>query len=460
MYIGEELATYVAALSLAEVPEEVVAKIKACLIDTLGCGLGGIATERGNILLKAAELESPLDEAVLLGRNVRIQYRDAAYINALLINSLDFDDWNIGHPGAVVFPVALAVAEKENVSGKTFLEAMICGYEVTCRIGASIMPHIKRDKLFGIGTWQTIGGVVAAGKIIGLSAAKLASAIGIAAANAPVPSLMKTVYNRDGIKHDMVKNNYGTAANVAIRAAYLADGGFRGPRDVFEGNAGFWRMCGVEQWTPDVILEDIHNSFLCKHINMKSYPGCAAIQSTLSAVDGIISENNLLTDMIESVTVSTIPRCCGEPFSSRDIESEAEAQFSLPYAIAALISGRRPGPEWFQDATMRDPAMFQLMKLVQLNADPRADAVVSSKGIIPSEVVIRTVEGTYEGKASTALGDHLNPFNVVQLVSKFSELASHAGWSPSKQQIVIEQLQHIEDAESTRSVTDTFLSCP
>ena len=39
------------------------------------------------------------------------------------------------HPGAVVLPALLAVAQREVIDGRRFLEAFALGYEAVCRIG-------------------------------------------------------------------------------------------------------------------------------------------------------------------------------------------------------------------------------------------------------------------------------------------------------------------------------------
>src|SRR6202012_4558329 len=58
--------------------------------------------------------------------------------NAPAANGTDLDDvgrYTWGHPGAMVVPTALAVAEETGASGKEFLAAVALGYEVAFRSG-------------------------------------------------------------------------------------------------------------------------------------------------------------------------------------------------------------------------------------------------------------------------------------------------------------------------------------
>lgn len=112
---------------------------------------------------------------------------------------------------------------------------------MSCRVGISLAHVQPRKTLHGHGTWQTFGAAAAAAKLMRLNDRQAAHATAIAAANAPVASVMKTVY---GDTPSMAKNDFGMAAQMGVNAARLAAAGYEGPLDVFEGETGFWRMAG------------------------------------------------------------------------------------------------------------------------------------------------------------------------------------------------------------------------
>src|SRR5262249_19576485 len=148
-----------------------------CLLDTLGCGLFGATLPwSGQVADFAAELGGP-PEATLWGRAERLPAANAALVNGTQVHGFELDDLQehaIVHPGAVVVPVALGLAERAAArqanagadapsatvpSGAALLTAVAAGYEVACRVGASVgSSHLGR----GFHPTGTCGAVAAA----------------------------------------------------------------------------------------------------------------------------------------------------------------------------------------------------------------------------------------------------------------------------------------------------------
>jgi len=62
----------------------------------------------------------------------------AALANATIGHGFELDDTHdpsVSHPGTVVISSALALGEKQKVSGKQFLTSLVAGYEVMGRVG-------------------------------------------------------------------------------------------------------------------------------------------------------------------------------------------------------------------------------------------------------------------------------------------------------------------------------------
>ena len=110
-----------------------------------------------------------------------------------LINTLDMDSVLLpGHVSPYVLPGAFAVGETRRSSGKDLIAAVAVSHEMSYRFGAAM--SLTRDYKDGkvatppvVGYTSTIFGATAsAAKLKGLSADKLANALGIAAAITPV----------------------------------------------------------------------------------------------------------------------------------------------------------------------------------------------------------------------------------------------------------------------------------
>ena len=55
MEVTRQLAEFAADLQYNEMPETVVKEVKRLLLDTIGCTIGGIGTEKGDLAIKMAQ---------------------------------------------------------------------------------------------------------------------------------------------------------------------------------------------------------------------------------------------------------------------------------------------------------------------------------------------------------------------------------------------------------------------
>jgi len=63
---------------------------------------------------------------------------------------------------------------------------------------------------------------------------------------------MKGVY--DLIGASMSKNNFSIASLIGLLSTCLAKNGFTGPKDIFSGERGFWRMISTNYCDLDEIV--------------------------------------------------------------------------------------------------------------------------------------------------------------------------------------------------------------
>ncbi len=142
--VTRELARFVVESRWASIPAAVTHEARRALLNWAGCALGGCRDESVDIALAAlCEFAGP-PQATLLGRSERTDILNAAALNALSSNILDFDDTHLRtviHPTVPVAAALLALAERTRVSGDHFLHAFILGVEVECRIGNAISPE-------------------------------------------------------------------------------------------------------------------------------------------------------------------------------------------------------------------------------------------------------------------------------------------------------------------------------
>lgn len=451
--IAEQLSDYVANTDYRHFSKESIRKAKLCLMDSLGCMVGGAITEMGRVLLRYHERFDDLGNCTVIGSKKNGSATHATFLNALLSNALDFDDTylNSFHLGATIVPPALSLAEIISVSGKELLESILLGYEVSGRIGISLNPYLSRKKLYGYGTWQSLGAVIVVGKLLNLNSQQLANAIGIAGCNAPVPSVMKTVFNPLG--PNMVKNNYGAASEVGVRAAFLATEAFTGPINLFEGKTGFWQMCGASGCDLKNITKRLdRGGYEILGVGFKSYPVCWLLQSAIEAAIFIMKTHDLAGEDVEKVTVKTSQLVCKWPFNNREPKATVEAQFSLPYSVSAAIMGVPVGPEWFFEKNLSSHTILALAKKVEILPDEGGEGPVIS---YPATVEIQTKRESYSKSVKFPKGHPHNPFSEKDVERKFLELSTPR-LGEKKAKSAIEAIKHLENLNDIRVLMKLF----
>ena len=112
-------------------PESVVQYAKTILLDSVGVMIGALDCEGFRYLMESIQSWGGSEEATVLGNGYRTSAGNAALANIFLVHALGYNDLGGGggHNSDTI-PAILAVAEKENVSGKEFLTSVVLSYEL------------------------------------------------------------------------------------------------------------------------------------------------------------------------------------------------------------------------------------------------------------------------------------------------------------------------------------------
>ena len=163
----------------------------------------------------------------------------AALVNAAASHLAEQDDVHNGsvlHPGTVVFPPALAVAQSLGSSGRDLLTAAVAGYEVGIRVGEFLgRSHYK--VFHTTGTAGTIAAAAATGNLLRLTTDQMLNAFGSAGTQAA--GLWE--FLRDAA--DSKQLHAAKAAADGLLSAYLAQHGFTGANRIFDGNRAWQQVC-------------------------------------------------------------------------------------------------------------------------------------------------------------------------------------------------------------------------
>jgi 2-methylcitrate dehydratase PrpD len=396
-----------AALRFEDLPPAIVRLAGQCLLDWLGVTIAG-SVEPASVLLRAEVLpEAAPGPATVLGTGERVGPATAALLNGTAAHALDYDDVvpaMSGHPSAPVLAALLAVAEESGLDGRRFVTAFVAGFETECRLGRLLAPGHYGSGWHATGTLGTLGAAAASAHALGLDEERWRHALGLAATQA---AGLRAVFGT------MAKPLHaGNAAAHGQRAARLAAAGFTGGTAVVEARYGLADTMSTtvgdaeQAFAVDYDLANV----LFKH-HAACYGAHAAIDATRVAIQGLRAEQ------VERVVVrapSSVVAQCGR----RSPQTELEAKFSIPFALALVLTGTTTGRDGFTPAALADPRLRDLAARVELVAD---DDLPVFAAVVGAE----TTAGRREAEVDVSIPVPLSDLAGQQhrLEAKFAELA-------------------------------------
>jgi len=377
------MVKFVTATKFGDLPGPVVHETKRVLLDSIGCALGGIATEKGKFSIELARRLGGVPESSILGIGDRTSCATAAFANGELINALDMDAILLppGHIAPFVIPPPLALAESVDASGEDIISAVAIAHEISVRLAKALnlSPGVFNTEGEFIyapveGYGQAIfGGAAAAGRVLKLNEEKMSSALGIAGHICPVPTFMKWART---VPSTLTKyQSAGWVSQGGVTAALLADTGYYGDASVLDGDYAFWRFFGAEKWDPEHLTDQLGERWHFLATQYKPYPCCRIIHASLDCFTKIMDENNIAADDMDRVEVrlgilSDLPL-----WKNRKITNEVDAQFSIPYVFAVAAHRIKRGPDWQSQANMTNPQLLKFMDKVSAQWHPETAKV-------------------------------------------------------------------------------------
>jgi 2-methylcitrate dehydratase PrpD len=345
----------------------------------------------------------------------------AALAYGVAAHSLECDDTHqpsSSHPGAVVFPAALALAVELDASVAALANAVVAGYEVMCRIGTAAGPANQYARGFHpTGTCGVFGAATAAGLLLDLDADKLAAAIGLAASC----SSGSMSFLAGGGWSKLL--NAGHAASAGVTVARLASLGYDGPDEAIVGPHGFLAGHAAAERLEALDGDD---PLAIERTSVKAHGCCRYEQGPIDAILALRREHDFGAGDVESVQVGMLGAGWGivaEPLDAkRRPTSVVESQFSMPFGAALALVHGRAAPGDHSEANLADPELLRVCDLVECYRDPLLDELYPGRW--PAAVRIRLRDGReLEARLDHPKGDPENPLDDGELLDKLRALA-------------------------------------
>jgi 2-methylcitrate dehydratase PrpD len=408
-------------LRLQDLPPDVVDGAKACLLDAFGCGLFGSGQPWSRILADEMLADASAGKSTVIGHAHTVSAPAAALCNGTAIHGFELDDLiaeSITHPAACVIPAAVAAAESVDASGDRLIEAIVAGYEVMHRVGLALGVEPARRGFHTTSLVAPVACAVAAGKAMSLTTDQVLSAVGLACSTA---SGIKSF--AAGLGGGMVKRlHLGRSAEAGVRMAQLASRGFLGPPFALDSRFGLLEVFGGEGAQADKMTRALGQAWAMRDVWFKVYPICGWIQSVVQLVLELRGARPLAADAIAAVEVG-VSRYAAQNNGEPAPVDTMGAQYSIPYCVAAALTGDPRDPARFQAEAINDPVARTLARRVKIVVDPAVEAVYPAK--FGASVKLTLANGTSaERTVLECRGTPADPCTGDERLAKFRLLAA------------------------------------
>ena len=418
------LATWVADLSLDDVPSVVTDRAKHLILDGLGCALIGAQLPWSRVATQAVlDIEGAGDTGVV-GTGRTTSAPAAAVLNGTYIQGFELDDFHpIAplHNCALVLPALLStVSLLSAVRGADFLLAAITGFEVGPRVGYTLHGSQMLDRGWHSGSvFGTHSAAMASGKLRGLVPAQLEDALGLAGTQSS--GLMAAQF--EAMSKRM---HHGLASRNGFYAAGLAAHGYTGIKRVFERDYGGFLSVFGEGHNPDPapLTGQLGQRWETASIMVKSYSAMGGLHGAIDATRELRAAHSIDPQHVSKIdiTVGTTVYRHGWWKPERPLTAIG-AQMNIGYVTAAALLDGNVLPEQFTPARLDADDIWSLIDRTDVHLDETLNNAAADQRF-RTDVAITMDDGTdYRVRVVQPHGGPSDPLTNDDLVTKFHSLA-------------------------------------
>ena len=378
-------------------------------LNWLGCAVGAAEHESVQAALAAVRLLQPAPQASVLGRRDKVDMASAALLNGISSHTFDFDDTHLKtiiHPAGPVASALLALAEHTGASGRALMDALVLGIDVSCRVGNAMYPDHYDRGWHITGSTGTVGAAAGCARLLGLSEAQTAMALGIAASQ---PIGMREQFG------SMTKPFHpGGAARAGLMSALLAQQGFTASPKALEAPRGMMQTISTKHDWSEItqglgqqfeIALNTFKPFACGIVIHPCIDGCAQLRAQGITPEQIASREIRVHSLVLELT------------GKKEPADGLQAKFSVYHGCAAGLMFGRAAEEEFSDAIVTRPDMVALRRKVVATVD---DSIDESAADITA---VLTDGRRVHLRVEHAIGSLQNPMTDAQLEAKFHGLS-------------------------------------
>jgi 2-methylcitrate dehydratase PrpD len=379
------------------------------LLNWVGCAIGASRHPAADAALRAVQEMAPSAQASILGRNERVDIGGAALLNGITSHTFDFDDTHLPtiiHPAGPVASAALALAEHRGAAGRQFIDAVVLGIDVSCRVGNMIYPDHYDRGWHITGSTGMLGAAAACSRLLGHDAATAAMALGIAAS--------QPIGVREQFGSMTKAFHIGGAARAGLMSALMAHHGYTSSARALEAPRGliqtFSDKCDWAQISDGLgqrfeIALNTYKPFACGIVIHPAIDGCVQLRNA----------HDLRAEDIEQIDLKVHPLVL-ELTGKKSPRTGLEGKFSVYHACAAGLVFGQAGQAEFSDAIIARADLIALRERIRASVDADIDEA-------SADVTITCKDGRkLHVFVEHAIGSVQRPMSDADLARKFHGL--------------------------------------
>jgi 2-methylcitrate dehydratase PrpD len=443
------LADFAAGLSYDAVPERVREHCKDLLMDALACAVAGDrGEETGQLAALASGLAQSKESSVIGGE--RLSLAGATLLNGYLITATTMCDVHretMTHITPEIVPPALAIAERDDLSGRALLVALAAGCEVTTRIGVGLdYPAFRARGWHGPGIIGPFGAAAAVGSLLDFDSETMARAFGLAGSQAAGTF---AAWGTPTVKFHQCRG-----ALSGLMAALLAQQKFVATREFLTAKDGGLYNAYVDGGKAESAIADLGARWELEQIALRLWPSATLIQGMNTALFDLLQKQKIDAARVRKVRIAISEGAFKMHGGFRTYKAKFEALLSAHYTAAVILHDGALTLEQFEPARYDDP---KLRAFAADKVEIRADAAVAGSQAI---VDVETNDGaTVSARCTHPLGSFENPLSRAQIEGKLRTYAKGV-LSDGQAADVIKAVNRLEDFGSVRQLMDLLRATP
>jgi len=435
------LAAFIAAPH-HDLPDGVRVAAKHRVLDALAAVVSGATLKPGELAIAYGQSLGGRAEAQIITTSTLTSVANAALVNGMLAHCDETDDFEPvtkAHPGCSVVPAALAMAEREDASGRTLISAVVAGYDTCCRVLRAMEPDGLRKSHRSVeGIGATFGASAAAAVVAGLSQTQVRYVLSFAAQQAS--GVWSWV--RDSEHVEKAFDFGGMGARNGVYAATMAQAGFTGVHDVFEGEHNVLDAFSAAP-RPQELVDGIGSRFFVTETAIKTYSVGYPIQSALDALLRLMRQHHFTAEDVQHL-VARLPEDGATVVNNRSMPD-----INIQHMLAvALLDGEVTFASSHSHERMHDPAVLAVKSRVRLQPER---SMVDPEARRQAAIDVTLNDGrTLSHHTLHAPGTMQNPLDTKAVSAKARDLISDVLGTDKTEKLLL----RVNDLESVDSIRD------